>query len=78
MAGRAWLAAAAAALVLALLAAAFVPAHGNFALHVLAQACVAALACLSLNVLLGEAGLPSFGHALYTGTGAVLAMHALR
>lgn len=74
---RTWLAAAA-ALVLALLAAAFVPAHGSFALHVLAQACVAALACLSLNVLLGEAGLPSFGHALYTGTGAVLAMHALR
>lgn len=77
MARRAWLLAAA-ALVLTLLAAAFVPAHGSFALHVLAQACVAALACLSLNVLLGEAGLPSFGHALYTGTGAVLAMHALR
>ena len=77
MTARAWLAAAA-TLALALLAAAFVPAHGSFALHVLAQACVAALACLSLNVLLGEAGLPSFGHALYTGTGAVLAMHALR
>ncbi len=69
--GRTWLAVAALlAVPLAL--------PGGFALHVAAQACVAALACLSLNVLLGEAGLLSFGHALHTGLGAVLALHALR
>ena len=40
---------------------------GSFALGLLAQMGIATLACLSLNVLLGQGGMLSFGHAIYTG-----------
>ena len=46
-------------------------------LTVLSQIGIAAIACLSYNLLLGQGGLLSFGHAVYSGMGAFLAMHAL-
>jgi branched-chain amino acid transport system permease protein len=38
---------------------------------------IAIIACLSYNMLLGQGGMLSFGHAVYTGLGAFLAIHAL-
>jgi branched-chain amino acid transport system permease protein len=38
---------------------------------------IAIIACLSYNMLFGQGGMLSFGHAVYTGLGAFLAMHAL-
>jgi branched-chain amino acid transport system permease protein len=38
---------------------------------------IAIIACLSYNILLGQGGMLSFGHAVYTGLGAFLTMHAL-
>ena len=43
----------------------------------LSQIGIAIIACLSYNILLGQGGMRSFGHAVYTGLGAVLAIHAL-
>lgn len=43
----------------------------------LSQMGVAIIACLSYNILLGQGGMLSFGHAVYTGLGAYLAIHAL-
>jgi len=43
----------------------------------LAQTGIAIIACLSFNLLLGQGGMLSFGHAVYTGMGAFLAMHTL-
>jgi branched-chain amino acid transport system permease protein len=43
----------------------------------LAQTGVAIIACLSYNLLLGQGGMLSFGHAVYSGIGAFLAMHTL-
>ena len=43
----------------------------------LSQIGVAIIACLSYNILLGQGGMLSFGHAVYTGLGAFLAIHAL-
>lgn len=44
---------------------------------VLSQIGIAIIACLSYNILLGQGGMLSFGHAVYTGLGAFLAIHAL-
>ena len=44
---------------------------------VLTQMGIAIIACLSYNILLGQGGMLSFGHAVYTGLGAFLTMHAL-
>jgi branched-chain amino acid transport system permease protein len=38
---------------------------------------LAIIACLSYNMLLGQGGMLSFGHAVYTGLGAFVAIHAL-
>ena len=46
-------------------------------LTVLSQMGIAIIACLSYNILLGQGGMLSFGHAVYTGLGAFLAIHAL-
>ncbi len=35
------------------------------------------IVCLSYNMLLGQGGMLSFGHAVYTGLGAYIAMHTL-
>lgn len=38
---------------------------------------ISIIACLSYNMLLGQGGMLSFGHAVYTGLGSYLAIHAL-
>ncbi|MBT3069024.1 branched-chain amino acid ABC transporter permease, partial [Rhodoferax sp. U11-2br] len=43
----------------------------------LSQIGVAIIVCLSYNLLLGQGGLVSFGHAVYSGMGAYLAIHTL-
>jgi branched-chain amino acid transport system permease protein len=43
----------------------------------LAQMGIAIIACLSYNMLLGQGGMLSFGHAVYTGLGSFVAIHAL-
>ena len=48
---------------------------GHTALNVLSQMGIAVIACLSYAVLLGQGGMLSFGHAVYSGLGAYAAMH---
>ncbi len=43
----------------------------------LSQIGIAIIACLSYNILLGQGGMLSFGHAVYTGLGSFLAIHTL-
>ncbi|MFZ3158899.1 MAG: branched-chain amino acid ABC transporter permease [Rhodoferax sp.] len=43
----------------------------------LSQMGIAIIVCLSYNLLLGQGGMLSFGHAVYSGMGAFLAMHTL-
>ncbi len=49
----------------------------GLALTVLSQMGIAIIACLSYNMLLGQGGMLSFGHAVYSGLGAFVAIHAL-
>lgn len=49
----------------------------NLALSMLTQMGIAIVTCLAYNLLLGQGGMLSFGHAVYTGLGGYLAMHAL-
>ena len=49
-----------------------------FSQAVLTQMGIAIVACLSYNMLLGQGGMLSFGHAVYTGLGAYMAMHVLQ
>lgn len=43
----------------------------------LSQMGIAIIVCLSYNMLLGQGGMLSFGHAVYSGMGAFLAIHSL-
>jgi branched-chain amino acid transport system permease protein len=43
----------------------------------LSQMGIAVIACLAYNVLLGQGGMLSFGHAVYSGLGSFLAIHTL-
>jgi branched-chain amino acid transport system permease protein len=43
----------------------------------LSQMGIAIIACLSYNMLLGQGGMLSFGHAVYSGLGGFLAVHTL-
>ncbi len=43
----------------------------------LSQMGIAIIACLAFNMLLGQGGMLSFGHAVYSGLGAFFAIHAL-
>ena len=43
----------------------------------LSQMGIAIIACLAYNMLLGQGGMLSFGHAVYSGLGGFLAIHAL-
>ena len=43
----------------------------------LSQMGIAIIACLSFNILLGQGGMLSFGHAVYSGVGAFAAIHTL-
>lgn len=49
----------------------------NLSITMLAQMGIAIIACLSYNMLLGQGGMLSFGHAVYTGLGSYVAIHAL-
>ena len=49
----------------------------GLALTVLSQMGIAIIACLSYNMLFGQGGMLSFGHAVYTGLGSFMAIHAL-
>jgi len=49
----------------------------NFSLAIISQIGIVIISCLSFNLLLGEGGLLSFGHAVYTGMGGYFAIHAL-
>jgi branched-chain amino acid transport system permease protein len=49
----------------------------SFALSMLSQMGIAIIFALSYNMLLGQTGLLSFGHAVYFGLGAFFAAHAI-
>jgi len=49
----------------------------GFALTMLSQMGIAIIACLAYNMLLGQGGMLSFGHAVYSGLGSFLAIHTL-
>ena len=51
--------------------------NSNLSVTMLSQMGMAIIACLSYNILLGQGGMLSFGHAVYTGLGSYLAIHAL-
>ncbi len=44
---------------------------------ILSQMGIAIIVCLSYNMLLGQGGMLSFGHAVYSGIGAFAAIHVL-
>ncbi len=64
------------AFALVLILAPFVFKSG-LAVSVLSQMGYMIIICLSYNVLLGQGGMLSFGHAVYTGLGSFLAIHAV-
>ena len=49
----------------------------GFAQTMLSQMGIAIIVCLSYNMLLGQGGMLSFGHAVYSGLGSFLAIHTL-
>ena len=49
----------------------------SLSLTMLSQMGIAIIACLAFNMLLGQGGMLSFGHAVYSGLGSFFAMHAL-
>ncbi len=50
----------------------------GFTLTLLSQMGIMVIFALSYNMLLGQSGMLSFGHAVYSGLGAFFAMHALQ
>jgi branched-chain amino acid transport system permease protein len=63
---------------LALLVVAPLALHKGYWLSLLCQIGINTIFALSFNMLLGQTGLLSFGHAVYFGLGAFVSMHALR
>ncbi len=49
----------------------------SLSLTMLSQMGIAIIACLAFNMLLGQGGMLSFGHAVYSGLGSFFAMHVL-
>ncbi len=49
----------------------------SLSVSLLSQVGIAIVACLSYNMLLGQGGMLSFGHAVYTGLASFVAIHAL-
>ena len=49
----------------------------SLSLSLLCQIGIASIICLSYNILLGQGGMLSFGHAIYPGMGSFVAIHAL-
>jgi branched-chain amino acid transport system permease protein len=67
------------ALALALAALPLVPGlASDYVRSMLSQMGIAAIFALSFNMLLGQTGLLSFGHAVYFGLGGYVAIHAMR
>jgi branched-chain amino acid transport system permease protein len=62
------------ALVLALAPLMF---SSGLSITILSQIGIGIVACLSYNMLLGQGGMLSFGHAVYTGLGTYVAIHTL-
>ncbi len=50
----------------------------GFALTLMSQMGIMIIFALSYNMLLGQSGMLSFGHAVYSGLGAYFAMHAMK
>jgi len=50
----------------------------SLAITMLSQIGIAIVACLSFNMLLGQGGMLSFGHAVYSGLGSYVAIHVLK
>jgi branched-chain amino acid transport system permease protein len=51
--------------------------RSSFAQTMLSQIGIAIIACLAYNILLGQGGMLSFGHAVYSGLGSFIAIHVL-
>lgn len=51
--------------------------NSGLSVTMLSQMGIAIVACLSYNMLLGQGGMLSFGHAVYSGLGSYMAVHAL-
>ena len=51
--------------------------RSSLALTMLSQMGYLIIICLSYNMLLGQGGMLSFGHAVYTGLGSFIAVHAM-
>jgi len=51
--------------------------HSSLALSMLSQMGYVIIICLSYNILLGQGGMLSFGHAVYSGMGSFIAVHAM-
>jgi branched-chain amino acid transport system permease protein len=51
--------------------------NSGLGVMILTQIGIGIIACLSYNMLLGQGGMLSFGHAVYTGLGSYMAIHAL-
>ena len=51
--------------------------RSSLSLTMLSQMGIAIIVCLSYNMLLGQGGMLSFGHAVYSGLGSFLAIHTL-
>lgn len=51
--------------------------RGGFALTLMSQMGVMIIFALSYNMLLGQGGMLSFGHAVYSGLGAFVVIHAM-
>jgi branched-chain amino acid transport system permease protein len=51
--------------------------RSSLAQTMLSQMGIAIIVCLSYNMLLGQGGMLSFGHAVYSGMGSFLAIHTL-
>jgi branched-chain amino acid transport system permease protein len=49
----------------------------SLSLTMLSQMGIAVIACLAFNMLLGQGGMLSFGHAVYSGVAAFFAIHTL-
>lgn len=49
----------------------------SFSHTLLSQIGIAIIVCLAYNILLGQGGMLSFGHAVYSGLGAFMAIHTL-
>ena len=49
----------------------------GFAITMMSQIGIMIIFCLSYNMLLGQGGMLSFGHAVYSGLGAYFAIHAM-